>query len=135
MTKAKTTLIQKDPKKKGTAPNNNRLTTCQPMMWKILTAKIREEIYYTLISCWLFPKERKGCWKRTRRTGYLLYIDQHILNESNHHHHVVLLAQISLTLSCHLLYHPNKMEKSSYGMDWQEKGLWHGPQKLDNTLS
>ena len=43
MTKGRTTLIQKDPSK-GTAPNNYRPITCQPMMWKILPAQIREEI-------------------------------------------------------------------------------------------
>ena len=42
MTKGRTTLIQKDPNK-GTAPNNYRPITCLPMMWKILTAQIREE--------------------------------------------------------------------------------------------
>ena len=26
-------------------------------------------------------------------------------------------------------------EKISYGGDWQQKGLWHDPTKLDNTLS
>ena len=45
MTKGKTTLIQKDPSK-GTAPNNYRPITYLPMMWKILTAQIREKIYY-----------------------------------------------------------------------------------------
>ena len=44
MTKGKTTLIQKNPSK-GTAPNNYRPITCLPMMWKILTTQIREEIY------------------------------------------------------------------------------------------
>ena len=29
----------------------------------------------------LFPEEQKGCRKRTRGTGYLLSIDQHILKE------------------------------------------------------
>ena len=80
MTKGKTTLIQKDPSK-GTAPNNYRPITCLPMMWKILTAQIREEIYYLLISCGLFPNEQKGCRKGSRGTAELLYIDQHILNE------------------------------------------------------
>ena len=41
-----------DPKRpllKGTAPpNNNRHITCLPIMWKILTAQIREEIYNPL---------------------------------------------------------------------------------------
>ena len=81
MAKGKTTLIQKDPSK-GTAPNNYRPIICLPMMWKILTAQIREEIYYSLISCGLFPDEQKGCRKGSRGTAELLYIDQHILNES-----------------------------------------------------
>ena len=52
------------------------------MMWKILTAQIREEIYYWLTSRGLFPDEQKGCYKETRGTAELLYIDQHMLNES-----------------------------------------------------
>ena len=42
MTKGKTTLIQKNPRK-GTAPNSYRTITCLPMKWKILTVKIREK--------------------------------------------------------------------------------------------
>ena len=81
MTKGKTTLIQKDPRK-GTAPNNYRPITCLPTMWKILTAQIREKIYNSLTSRGLFPDEQKGCRKGSRSTAELLYIDQHILNES-----------------------------------------------------
>ena len=81
MTKGKTRLIQKD-SIKGTALNNYRPITCLRMMWKILTAHIREGIYYSLTSCRLFPEEQKGCHKGCRGTGELLYIDQHILNES-----------------------------------------------------
>ena len=81
MTKGKTTLIQKDPNK-GTAPNNYSPINCLPMMWKILTAQIREEIYYSLTSRSLFSDEQKGCCKGSRGTAELLYIDQHILNES-----------------------------------------------------
>ena len=72
MIKGKTTLIQKDPRK-GTAPNNYRLITCLPMMQKILTAQIREEIYYSLTSYGLFPEEQKGCCKGSRGTAELLY--------------------------------------------------------------
>ena len=57
ITKGKATLIQKDASK-GTAPNNYRPITCLPMMWKILTAQIREKIYYSLTSFGLFPEER-----------------------------------------------------------------------------
>ena len=52
------------------------------MMCKMLTAQIREEIYYSLTSRRLFPDEQKGCCKGSRSTEELLYIDQHILNES-----------------------------------------------------
>ena len=51
-------------------------------MWKILKAQIREENYYSLISRGLFSKEQKGCFKGTRDTRELTYIDQNILNES-----------------------------------------------------
>ena len=64
MTKGRTTLIQKDPNK-GTIPNNYRPLTCLPMMWKILTAQIREEIYYSLTSRGLIPDELKGCCRIT----------------------------------------------------------------------
>ena len=70
------------PAKRETTPNNYRPKTCLPMMWKISTAQIREEIYYFLKSRVLFPKEHNGCCKGSRSTGDLLYIDQHILNES-----------------------------------------------------
>ena len=81
MTKGRTILTQKDPNK-GTAPNNYTPITCLPMMWKILTAHIREEIYYSLTSHGLFPDEQKGCCKGSRGTAELLYMDQHILEES-----------------------------------------------------
>ena len=51
-------------------------------MWKILTAQMREKIYYPPRSRGLFSDEQKGCRKGSRGTAKLLYIDQHILNES-----------------------------------------------------
>ena len=81
MTKRRITSIQKNPNK-GTAPNNYRPITRLPMMLKILTAQVREEIYYSLTSRGLFPDEQTGCCKGSRCTAELLYIDQHILNES-----------------------------------------------------
>ena len=57
MTKGMTTVIQKDPIK-GTSPNNNRPITCLPMIWKILTAQIREEIQYLIsIIAWINYKK------------------------------------------------------------------------------
>ena len=60
---------------KGTTQNNYRHISCLPIMWKILTVQIREEIYYTLTSRRLFPEEQKGCRKGSRSTAELLYID------------------------------------------------------------
>ena len=77
----KTTLMQKDPIE-GTVPNNYRAITFLPLMWKIPRAQIREGIYNSLIGRGLFSEELKGFGKWTRGTGELLYIDQHILNES-----------------------------------------------------
>ena len=51
-------------------------------MWKILTAQVKEEIYYSLASRRLFYEEQKGCCKGSKGTTELLYIYQHILNES-----------------------------------------------------
>ena len=93
MTKGRTTSIQKDPNK-GTTPNNYRPITCLQMMWKILTAQIREEIYYSLTSRRFFPDEQKGCCKGSRDTAELLYIDQHILNESKTRRKNLVMAWI-----------------------------------------
>ena len=81
MTKRRTTLIQKDPNKE-TTPNNYRPTNCLPMMWKILTAQISENIYYSLLSHGLYPEELKGCCKGSWVRAELLNIDKHILNDS-----------------------------------------------------
>ena len=81
MTKRKSTLIQKD-RLKGTVPNKYRPITCLPMMWKILRAKIREKICYILINHWILSDKQKGYRKRVRGTEELIYIYQHILNES-----------------------------------------------------
>ena len=44
-------------------PNNYRPITCLPMMWKIRTVQIREEIYYSLTNCALFAEEIKDTAK------------------------------------------------------------------------
>ena len=93
MTKGKTILIQKDPSK-GIAPNNYRPITCLPIMWNILTAKIREEIHYLLTSRGLFPDEQKGCRKGSRSIAELLYIDQDIRNENKKRRKNIAMAWI-----------------------------------------
>ena len=100
----KTILIQKDPQN-GTITSNYRPITCQLMMWKILTAPIREEVYDLLICRGLFPVEETGCYTET---GELLYIDTH--KESN------TRKNVAMTL-------------------FDNKRLWNSPAKLDSRLS
>ena len=85
-----------DPKgpKQRNCPKQLQTITCRPMMWKILTAQIREEIYYSLTSHGLFPEEQKGCCKGSRGTAELLYIDLHILNKSKTRWKNLATAQI-----------------------------------------
>ena len=79
-------------------------------MWKILKAQIRE-IYNSLISRRIFPDEQKRWRKTTRGTEELLYIDQHILNESQ------------------------RDRKNYLSLDQQQKIVFYAPPKLDSTLS
>ena len=111
MTKGKTTLTQKDPSK-GTAPNNHRPITCLPMMWKILTAQIREKNL-------LFANKTRIVSWRTER------MPQRIQKHS----------KITLHRSTHPKWEQDKTEKSSYGLDWLQEGIWYAPTKLDIILS
>ena len=61
MTKRKTQKYSQ----KETVPSKYRPITYLSMMWKILTALIREEIYYSQVSPELSRKNRKRCYKVT----------------------------------------------------------------------
>ena len=74
MTKGKSTLIPNEPFK-GTAPKK-QLTHNVPTDYVKNTNGKNYKIHG------IFPDEQKGCCKRTRGTEELLYIDQHILNET-----------------------------------------------------
>ena len=95
-----------------------RSITCLPMMWKILTVQIREKIY-SLTSRGLFPDEQKGCRKGSRGTAELLFIDQHILNESKTRRKNLAMAWIDYKKAYDMLppswiLHSLKMYKISH---------------------
>ena len=75
----------------------------------IITAQIKEEIYDSLNSR-MFSMDRKDAAKRPEEqvTNYPL------INTS--------------------LMTAKREEKSTYGVDWRQKGTWHGPTKLANRL-
>ena len=102
VTKGKTPLIQKD-RHKRTAQNNYTPITCLPMMWKILTAQIKEKIYYSLISRRIFLEEQKGSNKGTRGTEDLLCIVQYILNKSKTRRKNLAMAWIDYKKVYHMV--------------------------------
>ena len=126
MIKGNTTLIQKDPLK-GTAPNNYRPITYLPIMWKISTVQIREEIYCSLTSCRLFPEEQKGFRKGYRGAEELLYIDKHIVNQSKtrriHYKTVIWYRLANLD---------NKLLESVQNIRWSHKLYRENHENLEN---
>ena len=78
MTTGKTALIQKD-QEKGNEPSNYRPITCLPVMWKLLTGILSEELYTYLEETNTLPKEQKGCRRQTRGTKDHLLVDKMIM--------------------------------------------------------
>ena len=68
-------MLQKD-KSKGNVASNYR-----PIMWKLLTGVIADQIYTHLDQEKLLPEEQKGCRKGSRGTNDLLYIDRAVIKE------------------------------------------------------
>ena len=60
MTHGRTVLCQKNPRK-GNAVENYRSITCVPLMWKLLTGVIAEEMYDYFEQEKLLPKKHKRC--------------------------------------------------------------------------
>ena len=80
LTRGRTSLLQKD-KKKDNVANNYRPITCLPLMWKLLTGLIADQIYAHLDQEKLLPEEQKRCRKGSRGTNDLLYIDRAVIKE------------------------------------------------------
>ena len=80
LTRGRTSLLQKDMSKGNVASNYRRLT-CLPLMWKLLTGVIADQIYAHLDQEKLLPEEQKGCRKGSRGTNNLLYIDRAVFKE------------------------------------------------------
>ena len=78
MTTGRTALIQKD-QEKGNIASNYRPITCLPVMWKLLTGIISEELYTYLEETNTLPKEQKGCRRNTRGTKDHLLVDKMIM--------------------------------------------------------
>ena len=62
LTRGRTSSLQKD-KSKGNVASNYRPITCLPLMWKLLTGVIADQIYAHLIKRSCHQKSRKGAGK------------------------------------------------------------------------
>ena len=65
LTLGKAILCLKDPKK-GNAVDNFQPISWLPMMWKLLTGVISDNVYEHLENYEMLPEEQKGCHRRTR---------------------------------------------------------------------
>ena len=64
-------MLQKD-KSKGNVAHNYRPVTCLPLMWKLLTGVIADQIYAHLEQEKLLQEEQKECRKGSRGINDLL---------------------------------------------------------------
>ena len=76
MTYGRTVLCIKD-RNKGNAASNFRPISCLPLMWKLLTGMLSEQLYEHEHD--ILPSEQKGCRKETRGTKDQLLIDKMVL--------------------------------------------------------
>ena len=80
LTRRRTSLLQID-KSKGNVESNYRPITCLPLMSKLFTGVVTNQIYAHLDQEKLLPEEQKGCRKGSRGTNYLPYIDRAVIKE------------------------------------------------------
>ena len=80
MTYGKIVLCQKDPAK-GKFVQSFRPITCLPLMWKLLTGIISEDMYCFMENENLLLEEQKGCRRKSRGTKDKLLIDKAILKD------------------------------------------------------
>ena len=92
MTHGRTVLCQKNPRK-GNAVENYRPITCVPLMWKLLTGLIAEEMYDYLEQEKLLLKEQK-CRRGSRGTKNQLLIDKTGLKDYKKRHTNLSMAWI-----------------------------------------
>ena len=73
-------MLQKD-KSKGNVASNYRPITCLPLIRKLLTGVIADQVYSHLDQEKLLPVEQKGCRRGSRGINDLLYIDRAVIKE------------------------------------------------------
>ena len=93
MTYGRTVLCQKDPAK-GSSVENFKPITCLPLMWKLLTGIISEDMYYFMENENILPEEQKGCRRKSRGTKDQLLIDKIIPKDCRQRRTTLAMAWI-----------------------------------------
>ena len=104
MTKGRTLLFVKDTCS-GNNASNNRPITCLPLMWKLLTGMISEDVYWFLNEMDLLPEVQKGARKGSRGTHDLLFIDKMILQSARNGKMNLFMAWIDYRKAYDMLPH------------------------------
>ena len=104
LTRGRTSMLQKD-KSKGNVASNYKPITCLPLMWKLLTDVIADQIYVHLDQEKLLPEEQKGRRKGSRRTNDLLYIDRAVIKEVKSRNKNLAMAWIDYKKAYDMVQH------------------------------
>ena len=78
ITTGRTVLMLKD-KSKGNKVSNHRPITCLPLMWKLITGIVADEIYNHLEENDILPEGQKRCRRNSRGANYQLLIDKAVM--------------------------------------------------------
>ena len=104
MTHGRTVLCQKDIRKRNVA-EIYRPITCLPLMWKLLTGMIAEEMYNYLEQEKLSSDEQKRCKRGSRGTKHQLLIDKTILKDCTKRHTNLSMAWTDYKKACDFVPH------------------------------
>ena len=96
--------------KKGNVASNYRPITCLPMMYKLLTGIIAENLYSHIEDQQLFPDKQKGCKKRSRGTKDQLIIDKTVLKDCRNRKTNLAMAWIDYKKAYDMVSHSWIME-------------------------
>ena len=80
MTKGMTVLMQKE-KSKGNEASKYQPITCLPLIWKLLTGIITDEICCFLRNEWTLLEKQKACRRNSKSNADQFYTDKMLLQE------------------------------------------------------
>ena len=104
-TVGRTVLIQKV-KEEGNVVNNYRPITCLPIVWKLFTGILADEIYNHLENEKLLPMEQKRCRRKYRGTKDQLLINRMIIRNCERKQTGLGIAWIDYKKAYDMVPHP-----------------------------